>query len=193
MMLLLVLLLLQSGVGVHMDPGEDNFFNESMFDVNMTNLLERGLPCSAKQDEVDNLLKEGLLYDAANLDVIKDLFNVGEDEVKLCARIIYNVYNLTLPIFEFTWTSFDPHTFSGEFLYEHASSEFEIFGFEWGEACNINNPVRLNITLPAPISFSENIKDCVTESLHKLTEEVSITSSLDMLIITTCIIDDNIC
>ena len=120
------------------------------------------------QDEVEEVLREGLLNNTENLKQMQSVF--GSDDMKLCGQIQYCLqceeHSLTV-----LWTAFDPSTLAGQFIFELSLLHWEVFGFEWDDACDLTsqNALILNITVS---SLNEN--DTVTaETMIKLTEEVS--------------------
>ena len=170
--LLLVVLL---SVGVHMAP-----------------VMEGG-GCEATtggsdpiQDELDAILKEALLNNTENLDKIKMAFGETSGDIKVCGLLNYTIlceatecedvvncssrYNSTV-----RWTSVDPYIPAGAFLYHFAAFGWKVFGFEWGDACDLSAasaPV-LSITVPSlELLCDVDGAKYIINSLSSLTEQV---------------------
>ncbi len=142
------------------------------------------------QQEVDDILEQGLLDNAENLDKIKRAFDWDPDTVKICVNINYEI-NCTnqeecAGCFNcyasnphtFIWTSFDPTTLAGALLLEYGSVSYDIFGFEWAGACDLSNESTVSLLVSATsLSLLCDVEDgqmYITKSFSKLTIKVSI-------------------
>ena len=153
--------------------------------------------CSARgtndtiQEKLDEILKSALLNNTENTSKIKAAFTIQPDQVKLCVQVQYAIkctdenqcetnfncsdgYNNTL-----IWTSINPSSLSGSFLFGFASINWEFFGFEWMGACDISieNTQLLNIEVPSLMLLCDvdDGRKYLNESLRRLTIQVSYT------------------
>ena len=128
-----------------------------------------------KDNNLDNILKEALLNDIANLDNIKKDFNTISE--KVCGEIVYNIICgfknencCSSPDYYITWATIDPTTWSGRFLYAFALFNWTVPWFEWEGACDLKTSLLLNLTsLP---NFCYNDSD-IMASLSHVTQQVS--------------------
>ena len=141
------------------------------------------------QQELDAILEQGLLNSTDNQDKIKKAFNLGPGTVKICVSISFEI-NCTNQEeddgcfncsggnpYTFIWTSFDPTTFlTGPLLLLYGTASFDIFGFEWGGACDLSDEgtVSLLISLPslALLCGLEDRQLYISASLNNLTIKV---------------------
>ena len=150
MKLLLLLLAILSSEGVLTAPVMEGEGPEGE-GCSATNVLEELNETVPMQEELSELLKSALVNNTENDDRIKAAFTLQPDEVKLCVRVEYIITcsdktNCVVADWDctnncsaaFVWTSFDPHSLSGSLLFHYASNEFELFGFEWGGACDLS-------------------------------------------------------
>lgn len=147
----------------------------------------------AIQETVDQILLKALLNDTANIKAIQQRFPPGD--VRICVRFTYIItcpgnecqnttasfncsadYNST-----YTWsrTSFNPFIFEGQFLYFYASQNYEVFGLDWGGACDLSDAktpiLKLNTDLlDTTLCGVDKAKEYIEESLKWLTKMVSI-------------------
>ena len=128
-------------------------------------------------DELDDILKEALLNNILNLDIIKKDFNTASS-AKVCGEMTYSIIfedNCTIlydGIFNYNilWATADPTTLSGRVLYEFALFNWIVPWFEWEGACDLKTSLLLNLTsLP---NFCYNDSE-IRASLSHLTQQVS--------------------
>lgn len=125
-------------------------------------------------------LKDALVNNSENLEKIKFAFTLKPDEVKLCITVNYTITCTDKTrcqvdcenncYIQFIWTSFDTFSLSGSFLYYFAGFHvtfmgFEIPGFEWGEACDLNKNI-LNLSIEAPsLVLQDNFFETLTKQV----------------------------
>ena len=139
------------------------------------------------QEELDQILEQGLLNNTENVAKIKQAFDVKPGTLKLCARLSYEINCTDQEECEglgfncstgnphlFVWTSFDTTTLTGRFLFDYAMLGIDVFGFEWADACNTSY-MNLSISVPSLMLLCEveNSQSYITSSLHTLTEKVT--------------------
>ena len=130
--------------------------------------------------ELDDMLELILLNSTENVKKITTSFTFDQGEVKLCIPVSYAI-NCTGQDYSFRviWTSIDPSDYYESVLLAYASINWEIFGFQWREACDIstNNTLLLNIGNTSSMPQCGNDQRSINESLTHLTTKVSITCS----------------
>ena len=141
------------------------------------------------QDEVDEILKEGLLNNTNNIDKIKTAFEVKSGQVKICVPLNYTIFCTEEECGDFNcssgysyssrsiWTNFDTSTLAGAFLFDFASLDWTVFGFEWAGACDLsieNTPVlNISVSSLAVLCGVDNWEEYISASLQQLTQQVS--------------------
>ena len=139
------------------------------------------------QDEVDEILKEGLLNNTNNIDKIKTAFEVKSGQVKICVPLKYTIFCAEEECGDFNcssgysytsiWTSFDasPRTLAGGFLFDFALLNWTVFGFEWAGACDLsieNTPVlNISVSSLAVLCSVDNWEEYISASLQQLTQQ----------------------
>lgn len=138
------------------------------------------------QEELYEVLKEGLLNNSENVQKIDMIF--GEQPFfKICVQLSYFIINCTekecncsdngtMSTYNITWASVDTATFSGRVLFWFAYINWDVFGFEWGNICNTSSTTYFNITALLPMLDKQNEEKNITTSLKKLTLQVQIIS-----------------
>ena len=142
----------------------------------------------SKQELIDEIFKG-----KSNLAVIKKAF--GSSTNKVCIPITYDVqvycrrrrricndsYSILFhPIcmdheIQMIWSHYDPNKIAGKIIIFLASSKFTIFGFDWNDACNLNDDIIFNeidINLHTE-RCAVNIKK-IKRLLHNITTMVSL-------------------
>ena len=137
------------------------------------------------QDEVDEILKEGLLNNTNNIDKIKTAFEVKSGQVKICVPLNYTIFCAKEECgdcssgysYSSIWTNFDTSTLAGGFLFDFASLNWTVFGFEWAGACDLrieNTPVlNISVSSLAVLCGVDNWEEYISASLQHLTQQVS--------------------
>lgn len=135
------------------------------------------------QTDFDKTLKNALLNNTNNLERMKAAFTMQPDMVKLCTNVKYTItcmnktdckvadINCTNNCsFKFVWTSFDPFSLAGKFLFHFGSQQFQIFGFKWGGECP-ESALKLHISIPSLTLTNDEIidKHVLMQSLKTIT------------------------
>ena len=148
------------------------------------------------QTQLDQLLKEGLLDDAENLEKMKDKFTFDPNERKLCISLNYTItctdeeecdnatthFNCSTE-YSFTniWLSFNSTaTLAGEILFWYAALSYEVLGLNWAGACDLSPEATLYLSINVSsllLLCSVDGETYINESLRKLTMQVSATLS----------------
>lgn len=121
-------------------------------------------------DSVIDQLIDGILNDADNVNMIKQLFNL--ENKKICVPIIYNIcFSDTFKQrkYHIIWLKYDIKKSSTKILLQFALLNFSVVGFDWGDTCETYTRMMVNISMPSSIQSSVD----VIEELKYITTLVS--------------------
>lgn len=161
---------------------------------------ERVRPSNDLQEEIQQIILNGITNNTKSVQTIKRLFKQGTN--KICTPITYQITCTDQPecengttsmvcetgyISTFIWTKFNNEDLPGQILFIFTSTKSTVPGFDWGGACVIdyqynsvyNNYTMLTDNVPvldirvSALPCMDNSSSEVYESLHYITTLVS--------------------